>query len=129
LIQSLNHFNPSPSEHSIFIAPVEEERDILAMKGLWDWPSDEKERQKVLNKIAREELLSAILKLLYANESGLSNAEIDGRIMSNSQWRTLTHIEELMALGLIEYRTSLFGEPGRYSLTLRGKEVAATLSA
>lgn len=91
------------------------------MKGIWTWPSDPKQEERVLTRVRQEDELAKILAALDKNPNGLSNAQIDNLLANNSQWRTLWHVRELIALGLVEYRVELFGEPGRYVLTERGK--------
>jgi hypothetical protein len=91
------------------------------MKGIWVWPSDPKQEDRVLRRVRQEDDLAAILAALAKNQNGLSNAQIDNLLANNSQWRTLWHMRELIALGLVEYKAELFGEPGRYTLTERGK--------
>jgi len=93
------------------------------MKGIWTWPSEPKAQDKILRKIAQEAELTAILLLLAKNPEGLSNAQIDKLLSNNSQWRTLSHLKELLALGFIEYRVQFFGDPGKYTLTELGKTV------
>ena len=45
--------------------------------------------------------------------------------MNNSQWKTLSHMKELLALGFVRYHIQFFGEAGKYEITDLGK---ATLS-
>ena len=99
------------------------------MKGLWVWSEDTKEQDRVIGKLRQEEHLMSILKTLQsADKEGLSNAEIDLALTSYSQWRTLWHLRELMALRFIEYKVSPFGEPGTYSLTELGTRVTARIT-
>ena len=93
------------------------------MRGPWFWPSDTKEQEAVLRKIWREDELTTILAAFNDHPEGLSNAQIDKSLRNNAQWRTLWHLKELMALGLVEYVPHFFGDPGRYVLSDRGREL------
>ena len=93
------------------------------MKGIWTWPADLKDQDKALRKIMEEDELVTILVALAKNPEGLSNAQLDRLLSNNSQWRTLSHLKELMALGFIQYRVQFFGEAGRYELTDLGRTV------
>ncbi len=100
--------------------------------GLWYWPESQKEQEKTINGIARLKFLRTALESLAKSPSGLSNAELDEAIGANSNWMTLWVARQLMAMGLVKYKVDLFGGPGRYQITERGKEVVqklATLSA
>jgi hypothetical protein len=91
------------------------------MRGLWVWSSDSKEQETIVRKVAQEDELGAILTALAKSPDGLSNAQIDRVLRNNSQWRTLWHMRELIALGIAEYKPDFFGDPGRYVLTERGR--------
>ncbi len=97
------------------------------MKGIWAWPSEPKEQDKVLRKIAQEDELVPILLALAKTPEGLSNAKIDKLVSNNSQWRTLWHMRELIALGFVKYDVQFFGNPGEYTLTELGKTVVSKL--
>jgi hypothetical protein len=99
------------------------------MKGIWTWPSEPKEQDKVLRRILDEDELFTIILALANNSQGLSNAELDRLLANNSQWRTLSHMRELVALGFVEYHVQLFGDAGKYQLTDLGKTVVARLQA
>jgi DNA-binding HxlR family transcriptional regulator len=99
------------------------------MRGIWVWPSDPKEQDKVLRKISGEDELSTILLALANNPEGLSNSKLDRLLANNSQWRTLSHMRELIALGFVEYHVHFFGDPGLYQLTDLGKTVLPRLQA
>ncbi|SRR5712692_2877957 len=99
------------------------------MRGIWAWPSEPKEQDKTLQKILREDELIAILVALASNPEGLSNAQLDTLLINNSQWRTLLHMKELMALGFIDYRVQLFGDAGKYQLTELGKAIVSKIQA
>ena len=71
----------------------------------------------------------AILVALAKSPDGLSNAQLDRLLSNNSQWRTLSHLKELMALGFILYHVQLFGEAGKYELTDLGKNVVSRMQA
>ena len=97
------------------------------MKGIWTWPADLKDQDKVLRKIMEEDELVTILVALTKNPEGLSNAQLDRLLANNSQWRTLSHLKELMALGFILYHVQLFGEAGKYELTDLGRNVVSRI--
>lgn len=93
------------------------------MKGIWTWPTEPKEQQKTLRMIERDEELVRILSALQKNPHGLSNAQLDRLLANNSQWRTLSHMNELIALKFVEYHVQFFGEAGVYELTDIGRTV------
>jgi hypothetical protein len=99
------------------------------MRGIWVWPSEPKEQDKTLQRILREDELVAILITLANNLEGLSNAQLDRLLANNSQWRTLLHMKELMALGFVDYSVQLFGDAGRYQLTELGKAIVSKARA
>jgi hypothetical protein len=99
------------------------------MKGIWAWPSEPNDQEKVLQKIQEEDELGGILLTLAKTPQGLSNAKLDKLFSNNSQWRTLLHVRELTALGFIKYEVQFFGEPGEYMLTELGKSVVSRLQA
>jgi hypothetical protein len=99
------------------------------MKGIWAWPSEPKEQDKVLREVLHEDELATILAALAKNPDGLSNAQLDKLLTNNSQWRTLSHIRELTALGFVEYRVQFFGDAGKYCLTDLGKAVMSKIQA
>jgi hypothetical protein len=99
------------------------------MKGIWTWPSEPKEQDKVLRRILGEDELSTILLALAKNPDGLSNAKLDRLLGNNSQWRTLSHMRELIALGFVEYHVQLFGDSGKYQLTSLGNSIVPRLQA
>lgn len=95
------------------------------MKGIWTWPSDPKEQEETLRQIGREDELLTILEALAKNPEGLSNAQLDKLLANNSQWRTLSHMKELLSLSFVRYHIQFFGDAGKYEITDLGK---ATLS-
>jgi DNA-binding HxlR family transcriptional regulator len=97
------------------------------VKGIWTWPSEPKEQDKVIRRILGEDELFTILVALAKNPEGLSNAKLDRLLANNSQWRTLSHLRELVALGFVEYHVTFFGEAGSYQLTDLGKAVLPRL--
>jgi hypothetical protein len=99
------------------------------MKGIWTWPSEPKDQDAVLRKILREDELVTILAALAKSPEGLSNAQLDRLLTNNSQWRTLLHMRELMALGFVEYHVQFFGDAGKYGLTDLGKTVTSKIQA
>jgi hypothetical protein len=99
------------------------------MKGIWAWPSEPSDQEKTLRKIVEEDELAAILAALAKNPEGLSNAQLDRLLSNNSQWRTLPHMKELIALGFVQYHVQFFGEAGKYELTDLGKTVVSRIQA
>jgi len=99
------------------------------MKGIWVWPSEPKEQDKTIRRIMEEDELIAILAALAKTPEGLSNAQLDKLLSNNSQWRTLSHMRELTALGFIQYQVQFFGGPGKYELTDLGKTIASRIQA
>jgi len=99
------------------------------MKGIWVWPSDPKDQEKTLRKIMEEDELVTILTALAKSPEGLSNAQLDRLLSNNSQWRTLSHMRELMALGFVQYHVQFFGDAGRYELTDLGKTIVSRIQA
>jgi len=99
------------------------------MKGFWTWPSEPGDQHKVLRKIEQEDELVTILFALAKKPEGLSNAEIDKLLANNSQWRTLLHMRELIALGFVQYNVQFFGNAGEYALTELGKSVVSKIQA
>jgi len=99
------------------------------MKGFWAWASDSKEQDKLLRKIMQEDELVEIIGAISNSPNGLSNAQVDRLLMNNSQWRTLSHMRELIALGFVEYKVQFFGDPGKYALTELGKTTWSRLQA
>jgi hypothetical protein len=97
------------------------------MKGIWFWPTEVKEQDKILRRILREDELIAILVALAKSPEGLSNAQLDRLLGNNSQWRTLLHTKELMALGFIEYYVQFFGDAGKYQLTELGRTIVSRI--
>ena len=97
------------------------------MRGIWVWPSKPNEQDKTLHKILREDELVAILIALANNPEGLSNAQLDRLLANDSQWRTLLHMKELMALGFVDYHVHLFGDAGKYQLTDMGKAIVTRI--
>ena len=97
------------------------------MKGIWTWPSQPEEQAKVLRRVMQEDELVTILFALTKSPNGLSNAQLDRLLMNNSQWRTLSHMKELMALGFVEYNVHFFGEAGKYELTDLGKTATSRI--
>jgi hypothetical protein len=99
------------------------------MKGIWTWPSEPKDQGKTLLRIAREDELVTILVALAKNPEGLSNAQLDRLLANNSQWRTLLHIKELLALRFVDYDVQFFGNAGKYELTDLGKAALSKIQA
>jgi hypothetical protein len=99
------------------------------MNGIWGWPSEPKEQETTLRKIMQEDELTTILAALSKSLDGLSNAQIDKLLGNNSQWRTLLHMRELIALGFVQYRMQFFGEAGKYELTDLGKTMMSKMDA
>jgi hypothetical protein len=99
------------------------------MKGIWAWPSEPGDQEKTLRKIVEEDELVTILAALAKSPEGLSNAQLDRLLSNNSQWRTLPHMKELIALGFVQYHVQFFGEAGKYELTDLGKTVVSRIQA
>lgn len=77
--------------------------------------------------MAREDELGEILLALSESPEGLSNAQLDRLLKNNSQWRTLPHVEELIALGFVLYKVQFFGEAGKYELTESGRSMLSKI--
>lgn len=97
------------------------------MRGIWTWPAGPKDQDKTMRRIMQEDELAKILFALAESPQGLSNAELDRFLSNNSQWRTLPHMKELMALGLVGYHVQFFGEPGKYEITDRGRALTTQM--
>jgi hypothetical protein len=97
------------------------------MKGIWTWPSNPKEQEETLRKIAQEDELVRILEALTQSPEGLSNAQLDKLLANNSQWRTLSHMKELLALGFVNYHIQFFGDAGKYEITDLGKTMLSKM--
>ncbi len=102
---------------------------MAPMKGIWVWPSEPKDQDKTMRKIMQEDELIMILVALVKTPEGLSNAQLDKLLSNNSQWRTLSHLRELTALGFIQYQVQFFGGAGKYELTDLGKTVVSRIQA
>lgn len=77
----------------------------------------------------RSPTMMKIMKALKAEgETGLSNAEIDTLLETSSQWLVFWDLRELLALGVVEFDTQLFGEPAKYRLTKLGLSVLEELT-
>ena len=98
------------------------------MKGIWVWPEDEKEQKKVIKKVAESAPILTVLTLLSKSKDGLSNAQIDTMMTSNSQWNTLWTLRQLLSLRFANYKLDLFGDPGKYQLTDLGKDILAKMT-
>jgi hypothetical protein len=99
------------------------------MKGIWAWPSEPSDQDKILRKIMAEDELVAILDALAKTPEGLSNAQLDRLLSNNSQWRTLSHMKELIALEFIQYHIQFFGDAGKYEITELGKTILSRIQA
>jgi hypothetical protein len=97
------------------------------MKGIWFWPSEPKEQDKTLQRILREDEFVTILLALAKSPEGLSNSQLDRLLGNNSQWRTLSHMKELAALGFVDYHVQFFGDAGKYQLTDLGKAIVSKI--
>ena len=96
--------------------------------GLWVWPADQKEQKRTLKKVAESEHLVAAMQGIAKSKDGLSNAEIDDVLADNSNWMTRWVAEQLFSLGFIEYKTELFGGPGKYTLTELGMNTLSLIT-
>jgi hypothetical protein len=99
------------------------------MKGIWAWPAESKDQEKTMRKIVEEDELVTILAALSSTPEGLSNAQLDRLLSNNSQWRTLSHVRELIALGFVQYHAQFFGDSGKYRLTDLGKAIGSRIQA
>jgi len=99
------------------------------MKGIWTWPSEPNDQDKTLRKIMQEDEFVAVLVALAKSPEGLSNAQLDRLLSNNSQWRTLSHVRELIALGFIQYHVQFFGDAGKYELIDLGKTIVSRIQA
>lgn len=104
-------------------------RSKETMKGIWTWPAEPKEQDEVLKRISREDELASMMLQLASHPDGLSNAQLDRDLSINSQWRTLLHVRELIALGFVQYQVQYFGDAGKYQLTDLGKTILPRLQA
>jgi hypothetical protein len=96
--------------------------------GLWVWPSNPKGQRKVLRQVAASPHLVAALTALVKSKGGLSNAELDDAISDNSEWMTLWVIRQLTALGFINFKVDLFGEPATYQLSELGRQAFSMIT-
>jgi len=96
--------------------------------GLWVWPSDQKAQRRILKKVSASEHLMAATQALAKSKEGLSNAEIDDVLTDNSNWMTRWVVEQLVALGFIEYKVDFFGGPGRYKMTELGANALSAIT-
>jgi len=96
--------------------------------GLWVWPSDPRAQRRVLRKVSGERHLVPAMAAIAKSKEGLSNAELDDITGDNSGWMTLWVVRQLTALGFIEFKVDLFGEPARYRLTELGQSALSTLT-
>jgi hypothetical protein len=97
----------------------------------WPWtrPGYSNSEDQLYNALRRDEHLRTMLAMLEKREDGLSNAEIDTALSNYSQWTTIRHLRELMAMGLIEYKPELFGNPGKYLITDLGVSTLRKLAS
>ena len=58
----------------------------------------------------------------------MSNAELDDAINSSSEWTTLWVVRQLTALGFIDFKVDLFGNPAKYRLTEIGRTALSTIT-
>jgi hypothetical protein len=100
----------------------------LNVNGIWCWPTEEKQQDRIIRNIAASSSMLAVLVTLSKNKNGLSNAEIDIEISNFSQWNTLWTLRQLLALGFVEYKTEFFGNSGKYVLTELGIRIAQKLT-
>ena len=96
--------------------------------GLWVWPSDPKGQRKVLRQVAASPHLIAAMMALAKSKEGQSNAELDDAINDNSEWMTLWVIRQLTAMGFVEFKIDLFGDPAKYRLTELGRRALSMIT-
>ena len=97
-------------------------------KGLWIWPSDPKAQRRVLKMVAASPHLFAAMVALGKSKEGMSNAELDYAINDGSEWTTLWVVRQLTALGFLQFKVDLFGNPAKYQLTDAGRNAVATIT-
>lgn len=114
LIQALNRFN-------LFKLLSVSRFPHVKMKGTWLLP--ENDRKAALEKLKTPHILRILEALKAKGKDGLSNAEIDSLLGTESQWLIFWDLRELMALGVVEFDVQLFGEAGKYRLTPAGPSI------
>ena len=70
----------------------------------------------------------AALTALAKSKDGMSNAELDDAINSNSEWATLWVIRQLTAIGFTDFKVDFFGDPARYRLTEAGRTALSIIT-
>ena len=96
--------------------------------GSWVWSADQKEQRRTLRSVASSDHLMAAMQVIAKSKDGLSNAEIDSALDNNSNWLTRWVIDQLISMGFLEYKTELFGGPGKYTLTELGWNVFSAMT-
>ncbi len=96
-------------------------------QGVWVWPTDAREQSKVIKQMANSPRLIAVLKAVAKSKDGMSNPEVDEALGTNSDWVTIWMVRQLLALGFIDYKVDLFGEPSKYLITELGKQALVRL--
>ena len=96
--------------------------------GLWVWPPDDKAQRRVLRKVAGSEHLVDAMQALAKSKDGLSNAQVDDVLLDNSHWQTRWVLEQLIALGFVDYKVDFFGGPGKYTLTELGGDAFSAIT-
>ncbi len=96
--------------------------------GLWVWPADAKAQRRTLRKVASSEHLVSGMQAIAKSKDGLSNAQIDDALSEFSNWGTRWIVDQLIALGFIDYKVDFFGGPGRYVLTDLGRNALAAIT-
>jgi hypothetical protein len=96
--------------------------------GLWVLPSDPKGQRKVLRQVAASPHLVAAMMALAKSKEGLNNAELDDTINDNSEWMTLWVIRQLTALGFIEFKIDIFGDPAKNRITELGRQALSMMT-
>jgi hypothetical protein len=115
-------------ETLIALALVGSSKTPSMEKGLWVWASGERTQRRITKKVSESKHLMAALEAIMKRKEGLSNAELDDLISDNSGWMTLSVTRKLLSLGFVEYQLDLFGNPGRYTLTDRGRDIMQKLT-
>ena len=72
--------------------------------------------------------LMAAMAAITKSKEGMSNAEVAEAINDTSEWTTLWVIRQLTALGFIEFKVDLFGNPARYQMTDQGRDAFSTIT-
>jgi hypothetical protein len=70
----------------------------------------------------------AALTAIAKSKDGTSNSELDDAINSSSEWTALWLIRQLTALGFVDFKVDLFGNPAKYRLTETGRTALSMIT-